>query len=168
MLLTALCAVAQTKYQANWDSLDQRPTPEWFRDAKFGIFIHWGVYSVPSFASVGTYSEWYWNALKKGPTDKGKPNSTWEFHKRVYGEDFPYFNFAPMFRAELYDPAHWADVFERSGAKYIVPTSKHHDGFAIWPSAEATRDWGRPWNATVIGPKRDLLGDLATEVRKRG
>jgi alpha-L-fucosidase len=159
---------AQPKYQPNWESLDQRPTPSWFQDAKFGIFIHWGVYSVPSFAKVGTYSEWYWNQLKKGPTDKGEPNLTWQFHNRVYGESFPYFDFAPMFRAELFDPAHWADVFEKSGAKYIVPTSKHHDGFALWPSAQANESWGRPWNAMVIGPKRDLLGDLAEAVRARG
>jgi alpha-L-fucosidase len=149
-----------------WDSVDKRPTPQWFTDAKFGIFIHWGIYSVPAFAPVGKYSEWYWNSLSKGPTDSGKPNATYEFHKRVYGEKFPYSGFAPMFKAELYDPSHWADVFERSGAKYIVLTSKHHDGFALWPSEHANRTWGRPWNATTTGPKRDILGDLTNEVRK--
>jgi len=168
LIAAAVSCAGQQRYSANWESLDQRPTPRWFTDAKFGIFIHWGVYSVPSYAPVGAYSEWYWNALNKGRLDRGKPNSTFAFHSRVYGERFSYFDFAPMFRAELFDPAHWADVFEKSGARYVVPTSKHHDGFALWPSAEASRDWARPWNAVDIGPKRDLLGDLAAEVRKRG
>lgn len=163
-----LGAIAQT-YQPTWDSIDKRPTPQWFSDDKFGIFIHWGVYSVPSYAPVGKYAEWYWNALSKGPRDeKGQPNATYEFHKRVYGEKFPYFDFAPMFKAELYDPAHWADVFARSGARYVALTSKHHDGFALWPSEHANKAWNRPWNATVTGPKRDILGDLTDAVRKRG
>ena len=73
-----------------------------------------------------------------------------------------------MFRAELFDAEKWADIFARSGAKYIVPTSKHHEGFCLWPSAEASRDWGRPWNAVEIGPKRDLMAELAAATRKRG
>jgi alpha-L-fucosidase len=166
LFATALTLSAQ-QYKPTWDSVDSRPTPQWFSDAKFGIFIHWGVYSVPAFAPVGKYAEWYWNSLSKGPTDNGKPNATYEFHKRVYGEKFPYAGFAPMFKAELYDPSRWADVFERSGAKYVVLTSKHHDGYALWPSEHANKTWGRPWNATSTGPKRDILGDLTNEVRKR-
>ena len=107
ILLSALC-FAQT-YQPTWDSVDKRPTPQWFSDSKFGIFIHWGVYSVPAYGPVGKYAEWYWNALSKGPIDNGKPNPTFDFHKRVYGENFAYADFAPTFRAELYDPAHWAE-----------------------------------------------------------
>ena len=72
-----------------------------------------------------------------------------------------------MFRAELFDPDHWAEVFERSGAKYVVLTSKHHEGFALWPSEEASQTWGRPWNAVEIGPQRDLLGDLTDAVRRK-
>jgi alpha-L-fucosidase len=159
---------AQTRYEPNWDSLDQRPTPQWYLDAKFGIFIHWGVYSVPAFAPVGTYSEWYWHALSQPPSKDGKPNLTREFHIRNYGETFSYFDFAPMFKAEMYDPAYWAEVFEQSGAKYVVTTSKHHDGFTLWKSAQANASWGRPWNAVDIGPKRDLIAPLAEEVRKRG
>ena len=94
--------------------------------------------------------------------------ATWEFHQRVYGANFPYFDFAPMFRAELFDPDHWADVFERSGAKYVALTSKHHEGFTLWRSAEANRTWGRPWNAVDIGPKRDLLLDLMDAGRRKG
>ena len=168
LLAFAAAAMAQT-YQPTWESLDKRACPAWFEDAKFGIFIHWGAYSVPSFAKVGTYSEWYWNTLQQGAKDnKGVPNPTFEFHNRVYGENFPYANFAPMFKAELFDPAHWADVFARSGAKYVVLTSKHHDGFALWPSQEASRAWGRPWNSVETGPKRDLVGDLTQAVRARG
>lgn len=170
LLLTACAAVSaqQAKYTADWKSLNSRPTPAWFTDAKFGIFIHWGVYSVPAYGPVGKYAEWYWNSLKKGPQDSGKPNPTWQFHKANYGESFNYMDFAPQFRAEMYDPAFWAEVFEKSGAKYVVLTSKHHEGFALWPNVEASRTWGRPWNAVEIGPKRDILGDLTDEVRKRG
>ncbi|MFN7924265.1 MAG: alpha-L-fucosidase [Bryobacteraceae bacterium] len=167
-LLVAASALAQTRYQPTWESVDSRPTPQWYAEGKFGIFIHWGVYSVPAYAPVGNYAEWYWNALSKGPVEKGKPNATWQFHSRVYGEQFPYQNFAPMFKAELYDPDYWADVFAKSGAKYVVLTSKHHDGFAIWPSAQADATWKRPWNSVSTGPKRDLLGDLTNSVRKRG
>jgi len=174
---TPLALSAQpARYTATWDSIDRRPSPNWYTDAKFGIFIHWGVYSVPSYAAVNVknqnpYAEWYWNSLTRGkeaknPTDAGA--LTWEFHKRVYGENFSYFDFAPLFRAELYDPDHWADVFYRSGAKYVALTSKHHEGFTLWRNAEANRTWGRPWNAVDIGPKRDILLDLMLAGRQRG
>jgi alpha-L-fucosidase len=155
---------AETTYEAKWSSLDKRPCPEWYLDAKFGIFIHWGVYSVPAWGAPKEYAEWYWNHI----ADKKPGNPWWQFHQANYGKDFDYPQFAPMFRAELFDPDQWADIFARSGAKYIVPTSKHHEGFCLWPSEDASRTWGRPWNAAVIGPKRDLLGDLAGAVRKHG
>ncbi len=160
-------AFPQTHYEPNWQSLDARPTPAWYQDARFGIFIHWGLYSVPSFApphlpGQTPYAEWYWNSLTTR-----KP-ATVDFHNRTYGPDFSYAQFAPMFKAELFDPDRWADVFQKSGAKYVVLTSKHHDGFALWPSAEADRDWGRPWNAVSAGPHRDLLGDLTAAVRRKG
>jgi alpha-L-fucosidase len=175
LLLAFLSALTAQTYQPTWDSIDQRPTPAWFTDAKFGIFIHWGVYSVPSYAPVIpgklAYAEWYWNALTNGKTDphaSAIQTGTWAFHQRRYGADFPYPNFAPEFRAELFDPGHWADVFARSGAKYVALTSKHHEGFALWPSKEASATWGRPWNAMETGPKRDLLGDLTNAVRRKG
>ncbi|HEY3744139.1 MAG TPA: alpha-L-fucosidase [Bryobacteraceae bacterium] len=172
--LTAVTALFAQTYQANWDSLDKRPTPSWFTDAKFGIFIHWGVYSVPGYAPVIpgklAYAEWYWHALTEGrkggknPIDAG----TWAYHQNLYGADFPYQDFAHQFRAQLFDPDHWADIFARSGAKYVALTSKHHEGFALWPSKEASATWGRPWNAMDIGPKRDLVGDLTAAVRRKG
>lgn len=164
MMITCLVAgmamnmAAETKqYEPNWESLDSRPIPAWYDEAKFGIFIHWGVYSVPAWAPEGSYSEWYWYAMQ----DKSK--ETWKFHVKTYGANFQYQDFAPMFKAELYDPAEWADLFVKSGAKYVVPTSKHHDGFCMWPSAES---WN--WNSVDIGPHRDLLGDLAKACRAKG
>ena len=101
-LAVALCAVmtplslaAEKKYEANWASLDSRPAPQWYTDAKFGIFIHWGVYSVPSWSVVGEYSEWYWRRIDPNEKDK-----RWrQFHEKNYGADFQYPQFAPMFRA---------------------------------------------------------------------
>ncbi|HUN84735.1 MAG TPA: alpha-L-fucosidase [Terracidiphilus sp.] len=161
-------------YRPNWESIDARPTPSWFTNDKFGIFIHWGVYSVPAYAPVIpgklAYAEWYWHQMTEGrdnpkadPIEKG----TWEFHKKWYGADYPYQNFAPQFRAELFDPDEWARIFANSGAKYIALTSKHHEGFALWPSKEASSGWARPWNAVDTGPRRDLLGDLTQAVRKK-
>ena len=164
------------KYQAAWDSVDSRPTPEWYADAKFGIFIHWGVYSVPAFAAVNVkdenpYAEWYWNSLMNGmdaPGPAGHGALTWDFHKRVYGPNFAYFDFAPMFRAELFDPDRWAELFVRSGARYVALTSKHHEGFTLWRSVQANRSWGRAWNSVDVGPRRDLLLDLTEAGRRKG
>ena len=163
------------KYEPSWESIDKRPTPVWFSEAKFGIFIHWGTYSVPAYAPVIpgklAYAEWYWHALRNGRND---PNAnelekgTWAFHQKVYGADFPYQNFASQFKAELFDPDHWAEVLAGSGAKYVVLTSKHHEGFALWPSKEASTTWGCPWNAVETGPRRDVLGDLSEAVRRKG
>lgn len=147
------------QYVPNWESLDKRPVPEWFKDAKFGIFIHWGVYSVPAYCPVGGYAEWYQNGLMNGDSARIK------YHKEKYG-DRSYYDLANDFKAELFNPDAWAKLFEESGAKYIVLTSKHHDGYCLWPSKDADRDWGFPWNATEVGPKRDLLGDLFKAVRK--
>ncbi len=158
-------SAAAKRYEPTWASLDQRPTPEWFLDAKFGVFIHWGVYAVPAWGKVGEYSEWYWRRIKS-TTPK---EAVWrEFHAKNYGENFDYMDFAPQFRAELFDAKQWVELFARAGVKYVVPTSKHHDGYALWPSAEASRTWGRSWNAAEIGPKRDLMGELAEATRARG
>ncbi len=166
-------AAEPVRYQPDWQSIDGRPTPSWWSDAKFGIFIHWGVYSVPAFAPKGEYAEWYWNRLQAPPEHDLSANETRirretrEFHERVYGRDFPYADFAPLFRAELFDADQWADIFQRSGAKYVVLVSKHHDGFALWPSREADASWGRDWNAMDVGPKRDLVGELSAAIRRR-
>ena len=160
MLTTlTLCCVANViaqapRFQPTWESLDARPTPAWFGEAKFGIFIHWGVYAVPAWAPKGKYAEWYWHDMMdpKGPT--------WKFHVQTYGEKFKYQDFVGRFTAEMFDPEQWANVFARSGAKYVVLTSKHHDGFCLWPSPDS---WN--WNSVDVGPHRDLAGDLTRAVR---
>ena len=159
LFLLGMLMVRAQVYEANWESLDKRPVPQWYRDAKFGIFIHWGVYSVPGFRKKGEYAEWYQNGLNTGDS------STIAFHKKKYGE-LTYYQLANQFRAVLFNPDEWASLIERSGARYVVLTSKHHDGFALWPSKEASRDWGFPWNAVEAGPHRDLVGDLFTALRK--
>jgi alpha-L-fucosidase len=160
-------------YSADWNSIDSRPTPAWWTDAKLGIFIHWGVYSVPAYAPQGEYAEWYWERLSApGDPDSARDQAirreTRAFHERVFGKSFTYADFIPQFRAEMFDADQWADILVRSGAKYVVMVSKHHDGFALWPSKEANESWGRAWNSVDTGPKQDLVGELSTAVRKRG
>ena len=157
--LLVVGSLSAQPYLPNWESLDSRPVPRWFSDAKFGIFIHWGVYAVPGFTTKGGYAEWYQQGLETGDSAKK------EFHRKKFG-NLTYYQLADQFKAELYQPDEWAKLFEQSGAKYIVLTSKHHDGFALWPSNEASRTWGFGWNALVAGPRRDLLGDLFRAVRK--
>lgn len=155
-------------YEPSWASLDNRPVPQWFDDSKFGIFIHWGVYSVPSWGPTGDsigvydkYSEWYWNKLVN---TNSKVNKYFRnFHLNTYGPNFKYQDFAPMFKAELFNPDQWAELFKESGAKYVVLTSKHHEGFTLWPSAQS---WN--WNSVDIGPHRDLCGDLTKAVKSKG
>lgn len=153
------------KYEANWESLDSRPLPKWFSEAKFGIFIHWGVYSVPSWRKLeegryASYAEWYYARVMDN-----KENGGYEFHRKNYGEDFEYRDFAPMFKAELFNPDGWAKLFKKSGAKYVVLTSKHHDGYCLWPTENKHK---KNWNSGEIGPRRDLVGDLAKSVRNAG
>ena len=157
-LFSSLYLPAQN-YQPSWESLDKRPTPQWFKDSKFGIFIHWGVYAVPGWSTKGSYAEWYQQGLQT--TDTARQN----FHKAKFGNR-TYYDLANDFKAELFNPDDWAKLFERSGAKYIVLTSKHHDGFTLWPNENANKTWGFKWNAVDVGPKRDLLGDLFKAVRK--
>lgn len=158
LLCISLQLIAQT-YLPTWESLDSRPVPQWYKDVKFGIFIHWGVYSVPAYSTKGSYAEWYQNGLNSGDSTRIK------YQKEKFG-DRTYYDLAKDFKAELYQPDEWAKVIEASGAKYVVLTSKHHDGFALWPSKEASKTWGFPWNSAEVGPHRDLLGDLFTAIRK--
>jgi len=169
LLLTIflLSKINAQHYEANWASLNQRKIPAWFHQDKFGIFIHWGVYAVPSYAPVipnsgDSYSEWYWYRINE------KQKDFTAFHNKNFGPDFKYPQFETQFKAELFDPKQWADVFKKSGAHYVVLTSKHHEGYTLWNNAEADRDWQRPWNAVTGTPKRDLLGDLTNAVRDAG
>jgi alpha-L-fucosidase len=161
-------SIAQQKYEPTWESLNKRPIPGWFTNAKFGIFIHWGLYSVPSWATNSNadgfgsnYAEWYWERLNNTKLKIHKEFV--DFHQRTYGPNFKYQEFAPKFTCELFNPDQWAKIFKESGAKYVVLTSKHHDGFALWPSRES---WN--WNAMDVGPHRDLAGELSGAVKKAG
>lgn len=152
LIISQFIGVKATKYEPTWESLDSRPNPGWYDEAKFGIFMHWGVYSVPSFVSEWFW--WYW----KGSKD---PRCI-DFMKKNYPPGFSYADFAPMFKAEFFDPDQWADLLARSGARYFVLTSKHHEGFTNWKS-----DVSWNWNSVDNGPHRDLVAELSTSIRKR-
>ncbi len=140
-------------FTTDWETLQTVTVPDWYRDAKFGIFIHWGVYSVPAFGS-----EWYPRNMYIKATAEN------EHQVQTYGPltKFGYKDFIPMFKAEKYDPSAWAHLFAKSGAKYVVPVFEHHDGFAMYDSDLSD------WTAAKMGPRRDLMGDLAKAVRSEG
>lgn len=166
LLFLSVRLIAQS-YRPTWESLNQRGIPQWFNEEKFGIFIHWGPYAVPAFAPVIpnsglSYSEWYWQRIES------RQKEFIDFHEKNYGRGFPYQDLEKSFRAELFDPAFWASIFKRAGARYVVLTSKHHDGYTLWENEQADKHWGRIWNAVKGAPGRDLLGDLTRAVRDSG
>ena len=141
------------KYKDTWQSLQQYRVPEWYENAKFGIFIHWGVYSVPAFGS-----EWYSrNMYIQGSRE-------YEHHIKTYGEhkDFGYKDFIPMFKAERFNADEWAELFKQAGAQYVMPVAEHHDGFQMYDSELSE------WNAKNMGPKRDVLGEIFNACGARG
>ncbi|MDD6799713.1 MAG: alpha-L-fucosidase [Firmicutes bacterium] len=144
-------------YENNWASLNSRPVPEWFGDAKFGIFIHWGLYSVPAYARRGEYAEWYGSFM--GNDD----HPAKEFHERTYGKNFRYADFVSLFRAELFDADEWAELMRDSGAKYMNFVSKHHDGFCMYKTELAPY-----WNSSDVGPHRDFCAELKEACGKAG
>jgi alpha-L-fucosidase len=172
------------RYRPEWASLTQHAVPKWFEGAKLGIFIHYGLYSVPAWAPTlkltktgeidwgefsadgsqwfanNPYAEWYMNSM----SIKGSP--TWKHHIETYGEKFGYLDFIPIFNREVkkWDPDQWAELFKDIGARYIVPTTRHHDGFKLWQSE--VRNPHR--KADQQGTQRDIIGELATAVRKQG
>lgn len=189
-VLSVLATQAAARYTADWASLDSRPLPSWYDEAKLGIFVHWGVYSVPGF-----HDEWFWyNWLLRQPPS---PDCV-DYMKRNYPPGFTYPEFAPDFTARFFDPGEWADIFKASGAKwvifnlfsifffflalvlhakwtrewhvlvcnllcrYVVLTAKHHEGFTNWGSPFS---WN--WNSVDTGPHRDLVGELGDAVRNR-
>lgn len=166
LIIIGLPVLGQKQYEPNWNSIDTRPVPEWFEDAKFGIFIHWGLFSVPAWGPTDGkvydgYSEWYWKRLTEPDSTTG--SKFIDFHNKVYGSDFSYQDFATQFKAEMFNPDQWAEIIENAGAKYVVLTSKHHEGFTLWPSKHS---WN--WNSVDIGPKRDIAGDLTKAVKNKG
>ena len=145
--------IADGHYQANWQSLSGHKTPDWYYRGKLGIFIHWGVYSVPGFGN-----EWYSRNMYD------PQHREFEHHRKTYGDQkqFGYKDFIPMFRGECFDANRWADIFQKSGARFIMPVAEHHDGFAMYAT-----DFNR-WNATQMGPCRDVVGELKSAAESRG
>lgn len=145
--------ISKGPFTDTWKSLLNYKIPQWYENAKFGIFIHWGVYSVPAFGN-----EWY----PRNMYQQGTPE--FKHHIKTYGSQnrFGYKDFIPMFKAEKFDPKAWVDLFEKSGARYVIPVAEHHDGFQMYDSALSR------WNAANMGPKKDIIGELAKAVRERG
>ncbi len=158
---------SRERYEATWQSLNRHEVPTWFRDAKLGIFVHWGVYSVPAWAPLYEnrgqhydeaagyipYAELYGYGLRY------KHSPVWRYHTERYGAAFQYEDFIPMFTAERWDPNAWARLFQGVGARYVVLVTRHSDDYSLWPTKYSDR------NALVSGPRRDIVGDLTAAVR---
>lgn len=140
-------------FTADWTSLQRYQVPAWYRDGKFGIFIHWGPYCVPAFSS-----EWYPRMMYM------QDSKEYTHHLTTYGphDQFGYKDFIPLFKAERFDANQWAELFAIAGARFVVPVAEHHDGFAMYETAL------NRWNAATMGPKRDIIGDLAQAIRRHG
>lgn len=153
LLLLFSCRNVEKHYEPTWESLDSHPLPNWYQDAKFGIFIHWGVYSVP-----GYKSEWYAHLMHDPEWD------IYKYHREQYGDttEFEYHEFVTDFKAEKWDPEEWAELFRKAGARYVVLTAEHHDGFPLWDCKYTE------WDAVDKGPHRNLVEDLQKEVTEKG
>lgn len=168
-------AQAPSHYEPTLESLNQHPLPQWYDDAKLGIFIHWGLYSVPGWATLqhpehdfgnkdylkyNPYAEWYYNTMRI----EGSPTEA--YHREHYGANYNYYNFAPVFdkQSQRWNPDQWAKIFRDAGAKYIVLTTKHHEGFTLWPSSTP--------NPTLPADSqhatRDIVGELTKAVQAQG
>ena len=141
-------------YEPEWNSLRNHTTPQWFRDAKFGIYTHWGVYSVPAY---GPNATWYpYNMYREG-------TAQYDYHLKTYGgpKKFGYKDFIPRFTGEKFDPDEWAELFKRAGAKFAGPVAEHHDGFSMWDTSYTK------WNSVNMGPKRNVVGELEKAIRQQ-
>lgn len=158
ILILSISAKSQAPYTATWESLDSHKMPAWYDDAKIGLSMHWGVYSVPAWAPRVegiSYAEWYGRRMKEAG------NPTADYHREQYG-NASYDDFIPKWQAEAYKPEEWARFAKQMGAKYMFITSKHHDGFCLWPTKYTDR------NAMKMGPKKDILGQYFAAARKEG
>ena len=160
LAIALCCAPAWSEdatYQPTWESLRRhKPAPEWFRDAKFGIYFHWGVYSVPAYGN-----EWYPRHMHDKGGERAHP--VFKHHVSTYGDPatYGYDRFVQDFKAEKFDAEEWCDLFQQAGARFVGPVAEHHDGFAMWDSAVT------PWNSADRGPKRDIMGEIAAAARQR-
>lgn len=158
IILIVLCVFALNfvfaqKTTPDFDQIYEREIPEWFNEAKFGVFIVWGVYSVPGWAPKGLYAEWYGKDITRN-------DEFTKYHERVWGKGFSYGQYVDLFKGELFDANEWTDLIQKSGAKYVVTCANYHDGYAMYPTKYAVSDFGDNWNAFESGPKRDIIGEL--------
>lgn len=178
MPVTRRCVAQENmQFQPTLVSLDAHPLPQWYANAKLGIFVHWGLYSVPGWAPLShpehdfrnvnyiknnPYAEWYLNVMRI----PGSP--TQAYHREHYGANFSYYDFAPVFNRESkkWNPDEWARIFRDAGARYVVLTTKHHDGFTLWPSTTVNPNPSIPQNERHA--ERDIVGELTAAVRKQG
>lgn len=155
-------------YKESWESLRQYHIPDWMKELKFGIFIHWGPNSVAEL-----YTDWYprWMYLdsaivnpQTGEVINNKPHPAVAYHRQKFGDQktFGYKDLIPMFTMENFDPKAWVELFKKAGAQYVVPVAEHHDGFALYASSVT------PYNAVAMGPKKDIFKELTDEIKKQG
>lgn len=147
--------------QPSWQSLNQRPYPQWFSDAKLGIFIHWGLYSVPAFASKEGYAEWFYRGLMVGDTNRRRIMSLYADTSMSPLEQ--YRTLTTHWHAELWQPSQWARLFKQAGARYVMLVTKHHDGYSLWDDPYQPQ-----WNSVVCGPRCNIVAQLTDAVRAEG
>lgn len=143
--------ISEGPYTDSWESLSKHPIPEWYRKAKLGIFIHWGVYSVPAYSN-----EWYPRHMYY------RAHPVYKHHLKTYGKNFEYHDFIPMFKAEKFDADNWLGMLKDCGAGFVMPVAEHHDGFKMYASGL------NRWNAALMGPQRDILGEIKQAAEKVG
>lgn len=143
--------IEKGEYKDNWESLSHYPVANWYKEAKFGVFIHWGVYAVPAY-----FSEWYCRLMYY------KGNPVYWHHRRKYGKNFNYREFIPLFKAEKFDADNWVKLIKDAGAKFMMPVGEHHDGFKMYDSNL------NEWTSVNMGPKRDILGELKASCERNG
>jgi len=170
ILLVLSFNLTAQNYTPDWESLDSRPIPEWYSDAKFGIFVNWGLFSVPAYLPFAVDEYGYKQKEKTYPANylpevMYRPGTNTNFHKKAYGENFSYFDFMNQFKAELFNAGEWAKLFKSAGAQYVVMTAKPGDGYALWPSKEK---YSKEWNSGETGPHRDLVGEMSSAVKAAG
>jgi alpha-L-fucosidase len=161
MALVAIVAGRSQTVEPTWESLNQRSYPQWFSDAKLGIFVHWGLYSVPAYASTEGYAEWFYRGLMVGDSGRQAVMSLYaDTTQAVFDQ---YAALADHWHAELWRPDQWANLFRRSGARYVLLVTKHHDGYCLWDSPLQPT-----WNSTMSGPRRNIVEELTAAVRNEG
>lgn len=165
--------LTNTHVEPTWESINQRGYPQWFSDAKLGIFIHWGLYSVPAYASKEGYAEWFYRGLMTQDSSRShilaktltntlenKQSSINELKKEICNNPLSYYSqLTQLWKAELWNPNQWAELFQQAGARYVLLVTKHHDGYCLWDSP-----YQPEWNSVATGPHRNIVEELTTAV----